>query len=60
MVKPIKQRMACKRIHSSGRTAHYASIEECANALGVEPRTIVRHIDSGMPFRGYTFKYIER
>ena len=59
-IKRVKTKRACKRVHASGRTATYISVEECANALGVEPRTIIRHIESGEPLRNYTFKWIEK
>ena len=58
-VKRVKTKRACKRVHANGRTATYISAEECADALGVEPRTIIRHIESGEPLRNYTFKWIE-
>lgn len=58
-IKRVKKNRPCKRVHSSGKTATFATVEECANALGVETRTVINYIESGKTFRNYTFQWLE-
>ena len=49
-----------KKVHvRTGKTIYYNTLNECADALGLNPRTVKDYIRNGNVYRGYKIEFIE-
>ena len=49
-----------KRVHvKTGKTIYYDTLNDCADKIGVNPRTAKEYIRNGNVYRGYRIEFIE-
>ena len=49
-----------KRVHvRTGKTYYYDTLNDCADAIGLNPRTVKEYIRSGAIYRGYRIEFTE-
>lgn len=45
---------------SSGEIKIFKSAKEAASKIGIDPKSISKYLNTGNPFKGFTFRAIEQ
>ena len=60
IIEDIDFQRAVKRVHvRTGKTIYYNTLNGCADALGLNPRTVKKYIKNKNVYRGYKIEFVE-